>query len=166
MVFLLLLCYKPSGCYVPTPRKEQMVDLAGMCGSGSLIQVHLFPAMWVTEYLSSPEPQDLDPSVPDLCRGSCQTAWLIIHAGAWHVSFAGMASLHPSKSGDQLHDSLPASEALERLQQVRLKVYQPQGWWGYSWVPVLDCRSGTALNTCLSCTARLLLFLPTTCCSN
>lgn len=34
-------------------------------------------------------------------------------------------------------------------------------------VPVLDCRSGTALNTCLSCTARLLLlFLPTTRCSN
>lgn len=34
-------------------------------------------------------------------------------------------------------------------------------------VPVLDSRSGAAHNTCMSCTARLLLlFLPTTCCSN
>lgn len=34
-------------------------------------------------------------------------------------------------------------------------------------VPVLDSRSGAAHNTFMSCTARLLLlFLPTTCCSN
>lgn len=120
--------------------------------------------MWVTEYLSSPEPQDLDPSVTDLCRGSFQTAWLITHAGAWHVSFAGMASLHPSKSGDNCM-TLPGfrkasagkAEGVPATGLVKAD----------SSVPVLDCRSGTAPNTCMSHTAKLLLlFLPATHCSN
>lgn len=83
------------------------------------------------------------------------------------MSFAGMASLHPSKSGNQLHDSA-SFRGFRKVSAGKAEGVPATGLVrADSSVPVLDCRSGTAPNTCMSCTARLLLlFLPTTHCSN
>lgn len=74
-------------------------------------------------------------------------------------------SLHPSKSQVERITRCQLWRLLERLQQVRLRAYQPQGWSWQTDELVLDSRSVIAHNACCLCvsyTARLLLlFLPT-----
>lgn len=116
--------------------------------------------MQVTDYLSNPESQDLDPPVTDLSKGDCQAAWLAYSCR----SLACNLCWHGTPYIPAIHEIKCMTvcwlwRLLERLQQVRLAMADSSAL-------ALGSSSGTAHNTgwlYVSCTARLLFlfFLPT-----